>query len=204
MSKSGHFRQPATVVETNPDVTGSINNSSGGVVTHRRALPPFLALVGGSRKSPRVELTGRRPILGRRAHLHRAASRGGQPRRNCVVFFLTQSKAPAAEKRTRAATRLPLYLFKCTSDKSSIQSGQGLPRLIALATTGLSTLVYSHLPTPRRHCGSGCRLPAACCLHPQLPPAHLGAGQPFPVQGCSQGGDLEPGAPREGARGMGL
>lgn len=102
----------------------------------------------------------------RRAHLHRAAG-SGRPAAE-IFFFLTQSKASAAEKRTRAATRLPLYLFKCTSDKSSIQSGQGLPRLTALYTTRLSTLVYSHLPTPRCHCGLG----AACCLLPApQPPA---------------------------------
>lgn len=201
MSKSGHFRQPATVAETNPDVTGSINNSSGGVVIHRRALPPFLALVGGSRKSPRVELTGRRPILGRRAHLHTAAARGGQ-RGEIVLFFLTQSKAPAAEKRTRAATRLPLYLFKCTSDKSSIQSGQGLPRLIALDTTGLSTLVYSHLPTPRRHCGSGCQLPAACTRSCHQPIAAQGSGSQCRAAARVQTWNQEPRG--EGAWGMGL
>lgn len=46
MSKSRHFRQPATVAETNPVDTGSINNNSDGVTINRRALHRFL-MAGG-------------------------------------------------------------------------------------------------------------------------------------------------------------
>ena len=46
MSRSGHFRQPATVAKTNTDGTGSINNSSDGVVINRRALHHFLMARG--------------------------------------------------------------------------------------------------------------------------------------------------------------
>lgn len=81
------------------------------------------------------------------------------------------------------SNRLPLYLFKCTSDKSSIQSGQGLPRVIALYTPGLSTLVYSHLPTRPCHCGlPGCLLPAL-----QLPLPIAVQGRPPPCAGSQPG-----------------
>lgn len=90
------------------------------------------------------------------------------------------------------SNRLPLYLFKCTSDKSSIQSGQGLPRLIALYTTRLSTLVYSHLPTPPCHCGlPGCLLPAL-----QLPLPIAVQGWPPPCAGSQRG--CVPGPGKEG------
>ena len=38
MSKSGYFRQPATVANTNTDVAGSVSNNSDGVIIDRREL----------------------------------------------------------------------------------------------------------------------------------------------------------------------
>lgn len=46
MSKSGHFRQPATVSRTDPGDTGGINNNSNGVIINRRALHHFLTAGG--------------------------------------------------------------------------------------------------------------------------------------------------------------
>lgn len=38
MSKSGYFRQPATVANTDTDVAGGIRNNSDGVIIDRREL----------------------------------------------------------------------------------------------------------------------------------------------------------------------
>lgn len=52
-----------------------------------------------------------------------------------------------------------LYLFKCTSDKSCIQSGQGLSQSYYAHTGVLNTLFYSHLLSPLCYCCS------SCCQH---------------------------------------
>lgn len=59
MSKSGHFRQPATVVQTHEDVTGSMNTSSSGVVTNRRALHHFLMAGGRFTEVPTGGICGK-------------------------------------------------------------------------------------------------------------------------------------------------
>lgn len=64
-------------------------------------------------------------------------------------------------------SRLPLYLFKCTSDKSSIQLGQGLPRLIPLHTTcsaHLSTAIYRLHGVTAGSEAAGLACCSSCCL----------------------------------------
>lgn len=54
-------------------------------------------------------------------------------------------------------TLLLLYLFKCTSDKSCIQSGQGLSQSYYANTGVFNILFYSHLLTSRCYC--------CCCYY---------------------------------------
>lgn len=64
-------------------------------------------------------------------------------------------------------SRLPLYLFKCTSDKSSIQLGQGLPRLIPLQPTcsaHLSTAIYRRHSVTAGSEAAGLACCSSCCL----------------------------------------
>lgn len=63
-------------------------------------------------------------------------------------------------------SRLPLYLFKCTSDKSSIQLGQGLPRLIPLHSTcsaHLSTAIYRLHGVTAASEAAGLACCSSCC-----------------------------------------
>ena len=121
--KTGQFRRPARVGTTNPDDACSINNNSNGV-NHKQA---------GTTPSPdgwwevREVPTGgiyRKTADPLEANTS-ARSRWVWVASICDFFFfwfvscfvLNSKEAPAAEKRTCAASRLPLYLFKCTSDK---------------------------------------------------------------------------------------
>lgn len=92
-------------------------------------------------------------------------------------FFFFLSRSSSCREKNMCLSRLPLYLFKCTSDKSSIQLGQGLPRLIPLRSTcsaHLSTAIYrlhrvtAGLETVGLACCSSCCLSMSALLGSQL------------------------------------
>lgn len=94
-------------------------------------------------------------------------------------------------------TRLLLYLFKCTSDKSSIQSGQGLPDsslFIPHGSAHLSTAIYRLRGVIAGSAAAGC-LRCSCRL-----PVHGCAGAAsLPAQGWPPG--CVPGTSEEGGSG---
>lgn len=73
--------------------------------------------------------------------------------------FLNSKQSSYRKERNMYCTLLLLYLFKCTSDKSCIQSGQGLSQSYYAHTGVFNTLFYSHLLSPQCYC---C---CSCCQH---------------------------------------
>lgn len=70
--------------------------------------------------------------------------------------FLNSKPSPYRKERNMYCTLLLLYLFKCTSDKSCIQAGQGLSQSYYAHTGVFNTLFYSHLLSPQCYCCSSC------------------------------------------------
>lgn len=71
--------------------------------------------------------------------------------------FLNSKQSSYRKERNMYCTLLLLYLFKCTSDKSCIQSGQGLSQSYYAHPGVFNTLFYSHLLSPQCYC--------CCCQH---------------------------------------
>lgn len=113
-----------------------------------------------------MESTGRRPILWRQTHLHGAAE-SGWPASVIFFFFLVcflfcfklKGKLQPQRKEHEQQAGFPFISLNVLQIKSGIQSRSRPPQTHRSPSTGLSTLDYSHLPTPLCHCGlRGCRL----------------------------------------------
>lgn len=113
-----------------------------------------------------MESTGRRPILWRQTHLHGAAE-SGWPASVIFFFFLVcflfcfklKGKLQPQRKEHEQQAGFPFISLNVLQIKRGIQSRSRPPQTHRLPSTGLSTLDYSHLPTPLCHCGlRGCRL----------------------------------------------
>ena len=103
----------------------------------------------------------------------------------CFLFcFKLKGKLQPQRKEHVQQAGFPFISLNVLQIKSGIQSRSRPPQTHRSPSTALSTLDYSHLPTPLCHCGlRGCRL--STLQLPACPSRSRGSG--FPAQGSPPG-----------------